>query len=220
MADAPLPPAAPSRGGSNLPKVLIAVAAVAALVVILLVSGVIGGDDDDGGGKAADEAVPTADQVAQELRDGKILTGSRQAPFAMRFTDDWVQVEPADLRKPDDDPPIAGLRRSDGSGLLTVTMRGPIRGGIGTVEKELPAELKRRIPDIELQSVRRIQVAAGPALYASWTRKKSGAVQSQLVVPVSNKRSFTVDVLLQPGAKDAPVEVGAMLRTFDTAPAT
>lgn len=219
MADAPLPPAGPSRGRSNLPKVLVAVAAVAALVVILLVSGVVGGSDDDDG-KAADETVPTADQVAQELRDGKILTGSRQAPFAMRFTDDWVQVAPADLRTSDDDPPIAGLRRSDGSGLLTVTLRGPIRGGIGTVEKELPAELERRIPDIQLQRVRRIQVAAGPALYALWTRKKTGAVQSQLIVPVSNRRSFTVDVLLQPGAKDAPVEVGAMLRTFDTAPAT
>lgn len=191
---------------------------LAALVVTLVVAGCGGGDDGDG--KADQEAPPTADEVARELRDGKILTGSREAPFAMRFTDDWVQVAPGDLRKPDDDPPIAGLRRSDGSGLLTVTMRGPIRGGIRVVEKELPAELERRIPDFRLQRVRRIRVAAGPALYALWTRTKTGAVQSQLVVPVSNQRSFTVDVLLQPGARDAPVEVGAMLRTFDTAPST
>jgi hypothetical protein len=217
MADALPPPEAPERRRSNLPKILAAVAAVAAIVVILLVTGVIGGDDDDDGG---DEAkAPTPEQVVRELREGQVLIGPREAPFAMRYTNDWALLSSEQLREAGDQPPLAGLRRKDRSGVLSVTLRGPIKGGIGSLEERLPDELASRFDDFRLQTIRRIDVAAGPALYTSWVRTKSGRVQSQLVVPVSNKRSFTVDTVLNANAKDAAAEVGGMYRTFDTAPA-
>jgi hypothetical protein len=50
-------------------------------------------------------------------------------------------------------------------------------------------------------------------------RTGTGQVQTNLVVPVSNKRSFSIDALINPGADEASAEVGGMLRTFDTAPA-
>ena len=215
MADALPPPATPGRGRSNLPRILAAVAAVAALVVILLVTGVIGGDDDGGSSE-----VPTSEELVKELREGKILVGPSQAPFAMRYTNDWSLLEAEQLRTAGNTPPIAGLRRADSSGVLTVTLRGPIKGGIGSLEQRLPDELARRFDDFRLQTIRRIDVAAGEALFTSWTRTRSGRVQSQLVVPVSNKRSFSVDVVLAADARDAAAEVGSMFRTFDTAPAT
>ena len=213
MADAMPPPAAPRRGRSNLPRVVAAVAAVAAVVVVLLVTGVIGGDDDD------QAKPPTAEELVAELREGKVLVGPSQAPFAMRYTNDWTALSAEQLREAGDAPPLTGLRRTDGSGVLSVTLRGPIKGGIASLESRLPAELARRFDDFQLQTIRRIEVAAGPALYTSWTRTESGRVQSQLVVPVSNKRSFSVDVVLGSEAKDAAAEVGGMFRTFDTAPA-
>lgn len=216
MADALPPPAAPQRGRSNLPRVLAAIAAIAAVVVVLLVTGVIGGD---GGEDGAEPKAPSVEQVAQELREGRILAGTRVAPFAMRYTSDWQLLPAERLREASATTlPVAGLTRTDRTGLLTVTLRGPVRGGIGSLEKSLPAELARRYDDFELETIRRIEVAAGPALYTSWRRTRSGQVQSQLVVPVSNQRSFTVDVVLTSDARDAAVEAGAMLRTFDTAP--
>ena len=221
MADALKPPAQPESGGSNLPKILIAVVAVAAIVAILFLTGVIGGDDDDdGGGDAAGTKAPTAEQLVKELREGKVLIGPSEAPFAMRYTNDWTLLTGEQLRTAGNDtPPAAGLRRNDRSGVLTVTIRGPVKGGIGSLEKRLPDELAARFDDFKLQTIRRINVAGGPALYTSWTRSKTGRVQSQLVVPVSNKRSYSVDVVLAANAKDAAAETGAMFRTFDTAPA-
>jgi hypothetical protein len=212
MADAPA--RAPR---SNLPKILAALAAVAAVVVILFVTGVIGGGDDD---DAADAPKPPSNaEVVRELREGSILAGPRQAPFAMRYTNDWAPLSADQLAEAGDVAPIAGLRRKDRSGVLTITLRGPVRGGIGSLEERLPAELARRFDDFKLQTIRRIDVAAGPALYTSWTRTKVARIQTQLVVPVSNRRSFTVDVVLNANATDAAAEAGAMLRTFDTAPA-
>ena len=208
MADRPA-----SAARANLPRILAAVAAVAGLVVVLLVTGVVGGDDADA------PKAPSPDQVAQELRGGKILAGTPRAPFSMRYTDDWVLLPASELRSGRGTAPLAGLRRKDRSGVATVTLRGPVQGGIGSLEKRLPAELAQRFDDFRLQTIRRLDVAAGPALYTSWTRSQTGRVQSQLVVPVSNRRSFTVDVVLNAGAQDAAAEIGVMLRTFDTAPA-
>jgi hypothetical protein len=199
----------------SLRNVLVAIVALAAVVVILVVTGVIGGDDDSD--KSA-SATPDGQQIAEEVANGRVLAGPKQAPFAMRHTDHWELLSAQQLQA-SDPPPLAGLRRKDRSAVLTVSVRGPVRGGISSLAERLPDELKQRFADFRLQSSRRIQVAGGPALYTSWIRTESGRVQSNLVVPVSNQRSFSVDVVLNPGAKDAAVETGLMLRTFDTAPA-
>jgi hypothetical protein len=115
--------------------------------------------------------------------------------------------------------PLAGLRRRDRSASIIISLGGPIEGGISSLERRLPRELERRFPDFRLQAIRRINVAAGPALYTSWVRSRSGQIQTNLVVPEGNKYSFSVDAVINPGANSASAEAGGMLRTFDTAPA-
>jgi hypothetical protein len=197
----------------SLVTLLVGLVVVAAIVVgaILL----FGGGDDDGG---EERAAPSNERVAEELRNGRVLLGPRQAPFAMRYTNDWTLLSRQQLAQ-GDPPSVTGLRRKDRTGVLTVSIRGPVRGGIGRLEQRLPDELRERFPDFRLVTIRRLRVAAGPALYTSWIRTQSGRVQSNLVVPVGSERSFSVDSVLNANARDAAAEVGAMFRTFDTAPA-
>ena len=204
-------PPQPKRRLSPLALIL-GVAAVAILVIGGYFIFFSGDDDED----KAEEA-PSNAQVAEELRNGRVLLGPRQAPFAMRYTNDWGPLAREQLQE-GDPPPVTGLRRKDRSGIVTVSIRGPVRGGINSLQQRLPDELRERFPDFRLVTMRRINVAAGPALYTSWVRTKSGRVQSNLVVPVGNQRSFSVDSVLNADAKDAAAEVGAMMRTFDTAP--
>jgi len=168
-----------------------------------------GGDGDDNA-----QALPSAEDVARSLREGDVLLGPREAPFAMRYPDSWRPLPQRRLRQADP-PPIAGLERRDGTGIITVAVRGPVRGGIRSLVGRLPAELRRRYADFELQEQREVRVAAGRALYTSWVRSRSGIVQSNLVVPVSNRRSYSVDGVLRGGASRTARETGTMLRTFD-----
>ena len=62
-----------------------------------------------------------------------------------------------------------------------------IDAGVAGEPEQPRLELRRR-----LQTIERIQVAAGPALYTSWTRTDSGRVQSQLVVPVATQTDATL----------------------------
>ena len=149
--------------------------------------------------------------IERELREGKVLAGDTDAPFRLRHPDDWVEIEMHQL--PQSDPsPAAGLRRTNNAALLTVSVAGPVEGGLERLERETrsqePAE------DLRLRTVRRVRVAAGPALYASYTRESSGQIQTALIVP-DGDRSFRVDAVVRPEAKDAAAQLGAMLRTFD-----
>ena len=198
---------------SLLPRIALAAAAGAAVVVVLLATGVLGGDDEPRAQK-----VPTAEEVARELRDGRVVAGPPSAPFAMRYTKDWAITTGERLRRADP-PALTGLTRKDRTGALTITLRGPVEGGLPTLAKRLPAEIEKASPGVRLRTLRGIVVAAGPALYASWTRPDNGEIRNMLVVPAGRRRSFTVDVLLKPDAREAAAEVGAMLRSFDTAPA-
>jgi hypothetical protein len=159
---------------------------------------------------------PSAATIQRDLREGEVLDGPSRTPFALRHPDTWEALEEDEI--PDGDPkPAGGLRRNDSSGLLTISVRGPIEGGIKTLERTLPDDLRARIPDFRLVAIRRVRVAAGPALYASFVREDSGQIQTMLVVPEGNVRSYQLDAAIRPEARDTAAEVGAMLRTFDIA---
>jgi hypothetical protein len=211
-ADAPKP-----GGRANTRTILIAALVLAALVagaIFLFVGG-----DDDGDDQGATTQQLDAEEVRKNIREGRVLARTEPAPFAMRYTRNWEILPQSQLRSEGDVRPLAGIRRRDQSAAMFVSLGGPVRGGIGALEKRLPGELRSRIPDFKLQTIRRIEVAGGPALYTSWVRTGSGQIQTNLVVPVSNKRSFSIDAIIKPGADEASAEVGGMLRTFDTAPA-
>jgi len=191
--------------GRKLPvrALLLGLLVLAALVVGALL--LFGGDDDEQG---------SGGDVAQRIRDGRVLLGPREAPFAMRYPETWSLLRAQQLGE-GDPPPLAGLRRDDRSGVLTVSVRGPVRGGIASLRRRLPGELRDRFPDFRLVTSRIIEVAGGRALYTSWVRTRSGRVQSNLVVPQGNRASYSVDAVLRGDAEVAAREVGAMLRTFD-----
>jgi hypothetical protein len=154
--------------------------------------------------------------IERDLREGEVLTGPRDTPFSLRHPERWAVLEDDEI--PEGDPqPAAGLRRNDSSGLLTVSVRGPVEGGIASMEKTLADDLERRIDDFRLTAIRRVRVAAGPALYASFVRERSGQIQTMLVIPEGNRRSYQIDAAIRPEAQDTAAEVGAMLRTFDIA---
>ena len=184
---------------ARLPLAILLVAAVAVAAVLLL----RGGDADEraGGGDRPDAGRAFT------------LSGPPDAPFALRYPEGWQPLDPERLAQADP-PPVSGVRREDDTGVLTVSLRGPIRGGIDRLEQTLPRELEERVEGFRLSTVRRLQVAAGPALYVAWTREGEGRLQSTLVVPDGNRRSFSVDAVVRGDARSTAQEVGAMLRTF------
>jgi hypothetical protein len=159
---------------------------------------------------------PSRATIERELRAGDVLNGPAETPFALRHPDSWEALPEHEI--PEGEPePVAGLRRDDSSGLLTVSVRGPLPGGIAAREKTLRTELEQRLDDVRVTAVRRVRVAAGPALYASFVREDSGQIQTMLLVPEGNRRTYQLDAAVRPVAQDAAAELGAMLRTFDVA---
>jgi hypothetical protein len=164
---------------------------------------------------AADDT-PSRQEILADLREGGTLTGPPSAPFSLRHTDDWTPLprEQLEGREPE---PLAGLRRRDNSGALTVTEGGPVEGGIARLRRTLPATLRERFDDFRLVAIRRVRVQAGPALYTSFVRQRTNEIQTVLVVPDGNRRSFQVDAVIRGAAADTAAEVGVMLGTFDIA---
>jgi hypothetical protein len=207
---APAPPRKKKRGGPGLVPILVAVVLVVAIVLgvyFLFIK-----DDDDGG--SVDQQRQSPQSLSEDLRDGRILAGPEQAPFAMRYTDDWETVAADDLETEGDAQPLAGIKRKDGTGVMTVTLGGPVKGGINTLRASLPGELEKRFDDFRLVAIRPVEIAAGRALYTSWVREETGRVQTNLVVPDGNRRSFAVDAVIKGGAQETAQEVGAIFRTF------
>ena len=184
------------------------------LVAVALGIVLMGGDDDPPAPEV--RKAQSRETIERDLRDGDVLDGPAHAPFRLRFTDDWDRLDREQLG--DGDPrPIAGLRRTDNSGLLTVSVRGPVRGGIKTLQRTLPGELEERFDDFRLVSMRQVRVAAGRALYTSFLREKSGQIQTMLVVSEGNHRSYQLDAVIRSEAQDTAAQVGVMLGTFDIA---
>lgn len=158
---------------------------------------------------------PSRATIERELREGEVLKGPADTPFTLRHPDRWEPLKETEI--PEADPrPITGLRRNNSAGLLTVSVADPLEGGIAAQEKTLRADIERRVPDARVTAIRKVQVAAGPALYASFVRESNNQIQTILVVP-DGDRSYKLDAAIRPEAQDAAAELGAMLRTFDIA---
>jgi hypothetical protein len=186
-------------------------------IAIVLVTGALGfslmGRDDAPPPKVS--KAPSRATLERELRQGDVLKGPPDTPFTLRHPDRWERLKEADI--PEVDPrPIAGLRRNNSAGLLTVSVGGPVEGGLAVREKTLRADLEQRLPDARVTAVRQVKVAAGPALYATLIRGRTKLIQTMLVIPDAD-RSYQVDAAIRPEARDAAAELGAMLRTFDVA---
>src|SRR5688572_21703217 len=109
---------------------------------------------------------PSRATIERDLREGEVLEGPADTPLTLRHPERWEPLEASEI--PEADPrPIAGLRRNNSAGLLTVSVAGPVEGGLAEREKTFRADIERRVPDARVTDVRQVRVAAGPALYAS-----------------------------------------------------
>jgi hypothetical protein len=175
------------------------VLAIAAMVALVVAVGGGGSDDRRAGGKARQGTFARA------------LVGPESAPFALYYQRSWEQIQRDEL---DGAEVAAGIRRRDHRGAITVSVGGPLeRGGMRRLSSKLRGELKQRFRDLEFVSSKTVRTSSGTALYTSWVRRGSGAVQANLVVP-DGRRTYLLDATVQGTAREAAVEVGTIFQGF------
>lgn len=202
------PPAGAKRSG-RVPGLIVLVVAVGAGVLLLF-----SGRDDRS--TSARQKPQSPASLRRDLAGGPVLSGPAEAPFDLRYTTDWVPIGPAALAQTDE-PPLAGIRREDGTGVMTVSVRAPVRGGVDALRRTLPGTLRARFPDVKILAVRPVRVVAGRALYSAFRRGASGRVQSSLLVPRGSRLTYSLDAVVDGDARETAQEVGAIFRTFSVA---
>ena len=197
QASPPPPPAPPKRSflHSPLALALAGVLAVGAAVVAVLVF--TGGGSDKGGGGT--------------------VSGPRDSAFQIRYPDSW---SPLGKDKVAGLPghPLAVIRRTDGKGVVIVRReQGTPPANLDKLGTDLGRQLKRRMPDLKLRSTKTVKLRSGNALFTSYIRKRTGTVQSVVVVPAGRK-TFTLNTVSRGGADDVAREIGRMILSFNGKP--
>ena len=197
-APPPQPPPAPqqpsflhSRAALILGIVLAVGAAVAAVLIFT------GGGSEKSGGTVSSSSSSKADA------------------FKISYPDSWTPLG-KDKLKSLPGHPLAVIKRKDGKGLVVVRReQGAPPRDLMSLGTTLGKQLKKRIPDLKLRSQKVVKLRSGPALFTSYIRKKTGTVQSVVVVPASGKRVFTLNTVSRGGANNVARETGRMILSFD-----
>jgi hypothetical protein len=197
QASAP-PPAAPPRRSflrSHLALLLVGVLAVAAAVVAVLIF--TGGGSHKGGGGT--------------------VSGPKDSAFQISYPNSW---SPLGKDKVAGLPghPLAVIRRNDGKGVVIVRReQGTPPANLDKLGTDLGRQLKKRMPDLKLRSSKTVKLRSGTALFTSYIRKKTGTVQSVVVVPAGRK-TFTLNTVSRGGADNVAREIGRMILSFNGKP--
>jgi hypothetical protein len=196
-APPPRPPAPPHQPflrsrAALIGGVVLALAAAVAAVLIFT-----GGGSDKKGGTVSSSSTSKADA------------------FKISYPDSWTPLSKSKLQSLPGHP-LAVIKRKDGKGLVVVRReQGAPPRDLKTLGTTLGKQLKKRIPDLKLRSQKVVKLKTGPALFTSYIRKKTGTVQSVVVVPASGKRVFTLNTVSRGGANDVARETGRMILSFD-----
>ena len=183
------------KSRSSFWVVLLGATAALAVVAVLAVV-VLGGDDDQD--KPARAGAQTA-QPAGQLPE-----------FALNFPKTWKRV--AAEAKPGE-APRAVIQRKDGSGIVTMTINGPVKQSLDALRGDMKTALTKKFPGLRELQFKRIKVEAGDGLLSTWVSAK-GRVQSNLVVP-AGKVSYSLDAVVTPGKEKTATEVGKIYAAFD-----
>jgi hypothetical protein len=188
----PTQPQAPGRSFLRSPMALIAgvvLALGAAVAAVLVFTG--GGDD----------------------RDKTALPGATSS-FTLSYPDSWAPLSKEQLANQAGHP-LGVIRRKDGKGYVIVRQEaGTPPADLRKFGDSLGRQLKRRVPDLRLRSTKVIKVRAGTALFTSYIRKKTGTVQSVVVVPAGGK-TYTLNTVSRGGANDVARQIGRIILSFD-----
>jgi hypothetical protein len=168
--------------------VVLAAAAVAAVLIL-------GGNSDNGKG-------------------GTVSGPNKANAFKISYPDAWRPVAKDKVASAPGHP-LAILRRKDGKGYVIIRReRGAPPKNLSALGASLGRQLKKRIPDLKLRSTKTVKIRSGTALFTSYIRKKTGTVQSVVVVPAGN-RTFTLNTVSRGGANNVAREIGRMIVSFD-----
>ena len=141
------------------------------------------------------------------------IAGPPATPFELRYPAGWRKVPKRELQTSEGETPVAAIRRADGRGFVTLTVRGPLAKPLDDMREDFNRVLAERFPDFELVTSSTIEVDAGPAMYTSYVLREKGQVQGNLTVPVG-ETSYTLDAIIPTGATDVAREVGAIFGSF------
>jgi hypothetical protein len=176
-------------------------AAVAAAIVLALV--VFGGGDDgdpvDGVGVAVGEA---GAQAASGLR------------LQLNIPEGWRRLPAKETEALGRGEAVA-VRRSDGSGLVTVRRQGPVRDALPALRRDLRGAFAKAMPGARITESATVRTVAGAdVVLTSWRTRDSTRLHSNVVVPAGD-RSFAIDAVYD-GTKDATArDVRTILGGFD-----
>jgi hypothetical protein len=197
QASPPPPAAAPKRSflRSRLALLLVAALAVGAAVAAVVVF--TGGGSDKG--------------------SGGTVSGPKDSAFQISYPNSW---SPLGKDKVAGLPghPLAVIRRNDGKGVVIVRReQGTPPANLDKLGTDLGRQLKKRLPDLKLRSSKTVKLRSGNALFTSYIRKKTGTVQSVVVVPAGRK-TFTLNTVSRGGADNVAREIGRMILSFNGKP--
>jgi len=171
--------------------VLVAAAAVA--VAVVLVTGGGGGSTKGGTVKGA---------------------GAKANAFTISYPASWKPVAKDKLAGLPGKP-LAVIRRTDGKGYVVIRREPGHVKNLNNLGASLTKDLKKRIPDFTPRTSKVLTIKAGPALFASYIRKKTATVNSVVVVP-AGKRTFSINTVSRGGANDVARDIGRMILSFNT----
>ena len=145
---------------------------------------------------------------------GKTALPAASNSFTLGYPDSWAPLSKEQLANQAGHP-LGVIRRKDGKGYVIVRRdAGTPPADLRKFGASLGTQLKRRVPDLQLRSTKVIKVRAGTALFTSYIRKKTGTVQSVVVVPAGGK-TYTLTTVSRGGADDVAREIGRMIVSFD-----
>jgi hypothetical protein len=155
------------------------------------------------------------DTAGLKKRPGRAqaITGPAETPFELRYPAGWRKVPKREIQKEGGEGTVVAIRRADGRGVVTVSVRGRLDSPLNEIRESFANELAERMPDFELVTSTEVRVDAGIGMYTSWLRREEGRVQGNLTVPVGTQ-TYALDASLPTGATDVAREVGAIFGSF------
>jgi hypothetical protein len=133
--------------------------------------------------------------------------------FSVSYPSSWEPLSQRTLRAAPGGP-LAALKRKDRKGLVVIRReKGRTGGDLNRFASRLRRVLERRFPDFQGRSAHLIKVKAGKAFFLSYIRKRTGTVQSIVIVPVG-RTTYTLNTVSSGRSKAAAREIGRIITSF------
>lgn len=160
---------------------------------------------------AAAVAIGVLALVGDSSNETRVVARAATKALTVSYPSDWRRVNRSAVPTAPKDA-LAVLKRTDGKGIVIVRADGPAPRFDKKFTDSIDRQLKQRLPDYRLVETKIIQVRAGKALYFSYVRKTEGTLRTITVIPAGS-RSYVIDTISNPNARDVAKQLGEILRS-------